>query len=83
MILAFGGGTYVYLAAAEALPLALAYSDKLKAQSFGAIKRHYAIVLFCFVVGATAVGLILLDHQHCVPAPVAGAVASAHAGHGH
>ena len=86
VILAFGGGTYVYLAAAEAMPLALAYSNKLKAQSFGAIKRHYAIVLFAFVVGAAAVGLILFNHEHCVPEPVDGAAVSsggAHAGHGH
>jgi hypothetical protein len=42
--------------------------------------------LFMFAVGAVLIGLILIDHEHCVPpAPVGadGVAADPHAGHNH
>ena len=38
--------------------------------------------LLVFIIGAVAIGLILLDHEHCV-ADGAAAAADPHAGHGH
>lgn len=63
VILAFGGGTYVYLAASEALPLALngAGSYATAAET----KKHYAAVIGWFILGAIAVGIILEWHEHC------------------
>ena len=51
-LLAFGGGTYLYLATSEALPRALGYSAKLEDKSGGALKQHYAAVLASFILGA-------------------------------
>ena len=64
VILAFGGGTYIYLAASEALPLAL--NGAGASATFAETKKHYAAVLAAFIFGAVAVGLILLNHEHCV-----------------
>lgn len=67
LLLAFGGGTYLYLATSEALPRALGYSAKLEDKSGGAIKQHYAAVLASFILGAVLIGLVLIKHEHCVP----------------
>jgi len=78
LLLAFGGGTYVYLAASECMPKL--YSLKLSAKT-------NLLCLISFIVGATLIGLILLDHEHCVPdtgsAGEGGGGGHGHHGHGH
>ena len=80
-ILAFGGGTYIYLGASEALPYAFNLYKKIELQSFSAVKMHYLKVLSAFALGAIALGLVLIDHEHCVYGDDDGD--DAHAGHGH
>jgi len=58
LLLGFGGGTYLYVAAAECLP---------KVHRLQLPARTHIACLFAFLVGATAIGLILLGHEHCVP----------------
>eukprot|EP00929_Paragymnodinium_shiwhaense_P036187 TRINITY_DN19429_c1_g1_i1.p1 TRINITY_DN19429_c1_g1~~TRINITY_DN19429_c1_g1_i1.p1 ORF type:complete len:500 (+),score=72.13 TRINITY_DN19429_c1_g1_i1:43-1500(+) len=71
LFLAFGAGTYLHIAAVECMPKVLnanlQFRDRLA--SVGA-----------FFLGAIVIGLILLDHEHCVPADSEG---GAHHGHGH
>jgi len=78
LLLAFGGGTYVYLAASECMPKL--YSLQLSAKT-------NLLCLISFIVGATLIGLILLDHEHCVPdtgsAGEGGGGGHGHHGHGH
>jgi len=74
LLLAFGGGVYLHLAATECMPRL--YNSELS-------RRVRAISLLMFVVGAVAIGLILLDHEHCVPPNPDGTAADPHAGHGH
>jgi len=69
LLLALGGGTYVYLAAVECMPKV----HQLKLALTGNF-----LCLFSFVVGAVLIGLILLDHKHCVPDGSDG-----HGGHHH
>lgn len=69
LLLAFGGGTYVYLGAAECMPRV--HHKQLSA-------KMHLLCMLAFMVGAVLIGLILLDHKHCVPDDGAG-----HAGHGH
>jgi len=57
LILAFGGGVYLHIAATECMPKV--YSPELSV-------RMRAASLSTFVLGATVIGLVLLDHQHCV-----------------
>ena len=65
LVLAFGGGTYLYLGAAECLPRAFAQSKKIAASDFAEIKQHRAVVFVAFLIGTVSIGLILLDHEHC------------------
>ena len=74
VLLAFGGGTYVYLAAVEALPRALRYSEELtdpdaipEGGFLTAMKKHYLFVFLAFVAGVLLIGLVLINHAHCVP----------------
>lgn len=55
MLLAFGAGNYIYLAATELYPAFHDFSEP----------RHKLFALLFFVFGAVAVGLVLLDHEHC------------------
>jgi zinc transporter ZupT len=77
-ILASGAGVYLYVAMTELGP---AVGDLLKDRALGSIAR-----ILSFAVGATLIGLVLLDHEHCF-APVAegeeGEAAEADDGHGH
>jgi len=74
LLLAFGGGVYLHLAATECMPRI--YNHELS-------RRVRAISLLMFVIGAIAIGLILLDHEHCVPPNPDGTAADPHAGHNH
>lgn len=65
MLLAFGGGVYLQVGAAECMP-------RVYEGVQSAAERVFCIAAFC--VGTVAIGLVLLDHQHC---------STAGAGHGH
>lgn len=58
LLLAYGGGIYLQIATTEAMPRVheLARSQNLR-----------LIGLFMFIVGAVAIGVVLLDHEHCNP----------------
>ena len=73
MLLAFGGGAYLQIGAAECMPrmYELAKSMMLRLLS-----------LFLFSLGCVGIGLVLLDHEHCVPGG-GDADADPHAGHAH
>jgi len=65
--LAFGGGTYVWIAATECFPKLLhVASGKDVLLRFGTI-----------LAGIVVIALVLINHQHCA------APGSAHEGHGH
>jgi hypothetical protein len=55
MLLACGGGLFLYNAAAECIPRVV-HARELKHKLGG---------LALFVVGAASIGLVLLDHKHC------------------
>ena len=55
-VMAFGGGTYVAIGATECMPRIFRYATTTR-------MKFWCLILF--TVGATAVGLILLDHKHC------------------
>jgi len=73
LFLAFGGGTYVYLAAVECMPKV--HNPKLPA-------GVRMLCLLVFIFGTVLIGLILLDHEHCVPDTDEPKAAGGHA-HGH
>merc|ERR1712224_169891 len=58
ILLAFGGGVYLHVAATECMPRV--YSELL-----GLRTRIGCLV--AFLIGAIGIGLVLLDHEHCVP----------------
>ena len=70
MILAFGGGIYAHVGAAECMSKSYHEANTMSLR---------ILSLVGFVVGAIAIGLVLLDHEHCVP----GGGGGGHEGHGH
>jgi zinc transporter ZupT len=56
MLLAFGGGVYLQIAATECMSRVHHHASRPKL---------LAISLLCFALGAIAIGLVLLDHEHC------------------
>jgi len=77
LLLAFGGGVYIHIGAVECMP-------KMYAEKLSPLMRVACVASFIF--GAVLIGLVLLDHEHCVPPTPPGVkpapAASAHA-HGH
>jgi UTP--glucose-1-phosphate uridylyltransferase len=71
MLLAYGAGNYIYCATVHM------FSQGSKSAIFDA-KR-----LFAFAIGCIAIGLILLDHDHCTSTYGTAAGGDAHAGHAH
>lgn len=66
MILAFGGGTYVYLACCECIPEAVKIAKRDMAENkLESLKMHYVNIFGGFFVGCLGIGLILLNHEHC------------------
>jgi len=63
MLLAFGGGVYVQIGAAECMPKVYESVQNL---------QERALCLGTFCLGALAIGLVLLDHQHCSAEGAAG-----------
>ena len=56
VVLAFGGGVYVSIGATECMPRAY--------EAAKTVNLRFMSVL-SFIVGAAAIGLVLLDHEHC------------------
>jgi len=71
-ILAFGAGTYIWIAATESLPK-IVHMTKW---------RELSISLTSFLLGALFIGLVLINHEHCEVGGGEGG-ADPHAGHGH
>lgn len=57
MLLAFGGGVFLHIAAVECM-------TEVYSKATSSCARFSA--LLAFVVGAVSIGLVLLDHEHCV-----------------
>ena len=74
LLLAFSGGVYVYVAATEAAHTFL-HKPLSICMKFG--------VFICFAIGAVAIGLVLLDHEHCSGNEGGSGDGGAHAGHNH
>jgi len=56
LLLAFGGGVYIHVAATEAMPIVYSNANT-------ATDRFICVLLF--MVGAVLIALVLIDHQHC------------------
>ena len=69
MLLAFGGGTYLYCGTVELFDVKTKYDNTTK-----------IIGTLMFIIGAIAIGLVLLDHEHCEGESDG---SEAHAGHAH
>ena len=66
MVLAFGGGTYVYLACCECIPEAVKVAKRdLEENKLESLQMHYVNIFGGFFIGCLGIGLILLDHEHC------------------
>jgi zinc transporter ZupT len=76
-LLAAGAGVYLYVAMTDLGP---AVGELMGDRALGAVAR-----LLSFAVGATLIGLVLLDHEHCYAPVVEGAEGeeAADDGHGH
>lgn len=83
LVLAFGGGCYLYVVGVESFPRAFPHQSRSGRTNL--LKQH--ILSWClFVLGAALIGLVLLVHEHCVAEGAggsAGGASDAHAGHGH
>ena len=55
--------SYIYLGATVSLPAALSAGKGVGEAARE--HKHTAVVLAAFVLGAVAIGLILIDHEHC------------------
>lgn len=71
MLLAYGGGVYVQIGAAECMA---------RVNQFAQTSKLRALCLLFFVLGAICIGLVLISHEHC--SGDAGAP-DPHAGHNH
>jgi len=58
LVLAFGGGIYLQIGAAECMPRVSESAQTI---------RLRVIALIVFALGVTAISLVLLDHEHCAP----------------
>lgn len=56
IILAISAGVYVYISASECIP---------RIQANRRVTMDTLLFLFCFVLGAVPIGLVLLNHSHC------------------
>jgi len=74
LLLAFGGGAYLHVAGVDCMPKI--YNKKLSLSG-----RLFCLV--AFMIGAILIGLILLDHEHCVPASSGSGDSAKKSGHHH
>ena len=56
-ILAFGAGVYLQVACSESMPRAAGLD--------GIATCEKMLMILMFAIGATCIGLVLLDHEHC------------------
>jgi len=68
LLLAYGGGIYIQIACTEAMP---------RVHDLAQTTGHRLLAFLFFCIGCVAIGLVLLDHEHCVPAAPGGAPAPA------
>jgi len=74
LLLAFGGGAYLHVA--QECMVRVFQATLTKPQKW--------VTFLLFIIGAVAIGLILLDHEHCSRTQSTGdAAADPHAGHNH
>jgi zinc transporter ZupT len=69
LLLAFGGGLYLHIAATECMP---------RIYKEGLSLNVRVASMSAFVLGAVLIGLVLLDHEHCVPASAEGGGGGGH-----
>ena len=69
LLLAFGAGVYLQIAAAECMP---------RVSVSATSSRLRAVSLLTFVVGVIAISLVLLNHKHCTAGGGGGGHAHAH-----
>jgi len=74
LLLAFGGGAYLHVAAVDCMP-------KIYNKNLSLSGRLSCLV--AFMIGAILIGLILLDHEHCVPASSGAGGSPKPSGHHH
>merc|ERR1711912_116083 len=70
MLLAFGGGVYLQIGASECMP---------RVHEYAKTSGLKLLSLLAFAIGATAIGIVLLKHEHCVPDSAAGGGGGGHA----
>jgi len=73
LMLAFGAGVYLHIAATECMP---------RIYKCGTAWVRAASIL-AFIIGTVLIGLILLDHEHCVPESAATGASDGGGGHAH
>lgn len=66
LLLAFGGGIYLQIGCVECMP-------KMCSHALSPLRKFFCIL--AFITGAVLIGLVLLDHEHCI--------ADGHDHHGH
>ena len=57
LLLAFGGGIYLQIGCVECMP-------KMFSHALSPLRKFYCIL--AFITGAVLIGLVLLDHEHCI-----------------
>jgi zinc transporter ZupT len=68
MLLAFGAGNYIYVGSVEMMSCLKEHEDEKSKAMAGVHYRRWVIQLCglaSFIIAATAIGLVLLDHDHC------------------
>jgi zinc transporter ZupT len=75
LMLAFGGGVYIHIGATECMP---------RVYSLPVAPAVRLLAVLAFILGAVAIALVLLNHEHCsVDSAGAAGAADPHAGHNH
>jgi zinc transporter ZupT len=72
VLLAIGGGVYIQIGASECM---------VKVHKYGNTPGVRALGLFMFFFGAALIGLVLFDHEHCVPEVAVGEEGGGGGGH--
>mmetsp|Transcript_6143 Transcript_6143/g.25750 ORF Transcript_6143/g.25750 Transcript_6143/m.25750 type:complete len:428 (-) Transcript_6143:552-1835(-) len=75
LLLSFAGGLYTYLAVTIAAPQFLESTSRDLAHKF--------VVFLAFIAGTVAIGLVLLDHEHCTADDDGGSGGGGGHGHAH
>ena len=66
IILAFGGGTYLYLACCECVPNGINFARKdMKENNLETLKVAFMYLFGGIVLGSVLIGIVLTNHEHC------------------